>query len=315
MSPRKGLSAAALERVRDALAPDGRVLRVRPLHGGISSSVHVVRLQTARGERQAVVVRRYGDYAQRTDPPVSIREFRLLEMLAQHAYPAPRPLLVDADGGPFGAPTVVMTRLPGRPLLAPRNLQDYVRQMARTLADLHRLPIGGLEFLPDQRDLNKRTFATRPVADDPLQHAVFDAAVAAWPAVMETSATRVLLHGDYWPGNLLWSRQRLVGVIDWEQPRLGAPALDVATCRGDLTILFGPGAAADFVHEYESASGTRLRHARFWDLLICTWAVREIADWASVYPVLGRPELSPEMARQRIRTFAEAALARGDDCS
>ena len=312
MNPRKGLSAAALERVRDALAPDGRVVRVRPLHGGISSSVHVVRLQTARGERQAVVVRRYGDYAQRTDPPVSIREFRLLEMLAQHAYPAPRPLLVDADGGPFGAPTVVMTRLPGRPLLAPRNLQDYVRQMARTLADLHRLPIGGLEFLPDQRDLNRRTFANRPVADDPLQHAVFDAAVAAWPVVLESSPTRVLLHGDYWPGNLLWSRQRLVGVIDWEQPRLGAPALDVATCRGDLTILFGPGAAADFVHEYESASGTRVRHGRFWDLLICTWAVREIADWASVYPVLGRPELSPEMARQRIRAFAEAALARGD---
>ena len=204
MSPRNALPAAALERVRQALAPDGRVLRVRPLHGGISSSVHLVRLQTAEDEWQAVVVRRYGEYVQRTDPSVCIREFRLLEVLAQHSFPVARPLLLDAEGGPFGAPTMVTTRLPGRPLLAPRNLQDYVRQIARTLADLHRLPIGGLEFLPDQRDLNKRTLGTRPTADDPLQHAVFDAAVAAWPEVLESSATRAVLHGDYWPGNLLW---------------------------------------------------------------------------------------------------------------
>jgi hypothetical protein len=26
-------------------------------------------------------------------------------------------------------------------------------------------------------------------------------------------------------------------VVDWEQPRLGDPAKDVATCRGDLTIV------------------------------------------------------------------------------
>jgi aminoglycoside phosphotransferase (APT) family kinase protein len=236
-------------------------------------------------------------------------------VLAKHSFRAPKPLLVDAEGGPFGAPAVVMTRLPGRPLLAPRNLPEYVRQIARTLADLHRLPIHELAFLPDQRELNARTLGTRPAADDPLQHAIFDAAVEAWPRVPASSGTRALLHGDYWPGNLLWSRQRLVGVIDWEQPRLGDPAKDVATCRGDLTILFGPAAADDFLKEYESASGTRLRHSRFWDLLISTWAVREIEEWATVYPVLGRPELTPAIARQRIRAFAEAALARRDDAS
>jgi aminoglycoside phosphotransferase (APT) family kinase protein len=222
---------------------------------------------------------------------------------------------VDPDGGPFGAPTVVMSRLPGRPLLAPRNLFDYVGQMARILADLHRLPIDSLDFLPDQRDLTRRALASRPSADDPLQHAVFDAAVAAWPRVLESAVPRALLHGDYWPGNLLWSRQRLIGVVDWEQPRLGDPAKDVATCRGDLTILFGPPAADEFVRQYETASGTRVGNRRFWDLLISTWAVREIEDWASVYPVLGRPELTPDMARVRIRAFAEAALASSDDSS
>ena len=39
--PRRGLSPAALERVRDQLTGE-RVVRVRPLHGGVSSSVHLV---------------------------------------------------------------------------------------------------------------------------------------------------------------------------------------------------------------------------------------------------------------------------------
>ena len=40
---------------------------------------------------------------------------------------------------------------------------------------------------------------------------------------------RTLVHGDYWPGNLLWQRGRLTGVVDWEEPRLGDPSRDVAT--------------------------------------------------------------------------------------
>jgi hypothetical protein len=95
LSQRNGLPAAALVRVRDELAPDGRVVRVRPLRGGISSSVHLVRLQAANGERQAVVVRRYGEYGQRTDPAACVREFRLLEVLARSSFPAPKPLLLD----------------------------------------------------------------------------------------------------------------------------------------------------------------------------------------------------------------------------
>jgi hypothetical protein len=56
-----------------------------------------------------------------------------------------------------------------------------------------------------------------------------------------------------------------------------------------------------------------IHNLRFWDLLISTWAVREIADWAMVYPVLGRGDLSPELARERIRCFAQAALDRGQE--
>jgi hypothetical protein len=70
-----------LERMRDTLAPGGRVLRARPLGGGVSSIVHSVSREAADGAREAAVVRRYGDYLVRTDPAACEREFRLLTIL------------------------------------------------------------------------------------------------------------------------------------------------------------------------------------------------------------------------------------------
>jgi aminoglycoside phosphotransferase (APT) family kinase protein len=297
--------------VRDALAPDGQVTRVRPLRGGISASVHLVHLKDALGQRQAVVVRRYGEYWQRTDPAACGREFKLLEILAQMSFPAPRPLMLDTEGGPFGAPTVVMTRLPGRPVLAPRDLTSYLQQLAHTLADLHRLPTHELGFLPDQRDMVSRVLGKRPETDDELQLAVHEAAVAEWSRIITLPPIpRVLVHGDYWPGNILWVRGRLVGVVDWEQPRLGEPVKDVATCRGDLWFLFGQAAADEFLDEYERAIGLKVNDLRFWDLLISFWAVPEVKEWAVAYRVLGRTDLTSEIATERVRAFARAALNR-----
>jgi aminoglycoside phosphotransferase (APT) family kinase protein len=306
---RNGLPPAALRHLCSLITPGGRVVRVRPLRGGISSSVHLVILETAQGSREAVVVRRYGDYWLKTDPAACEREFTLLTHLAKINFPAPRPVLLDAEGGPFGAPTVVMSRLPGKPSCTPRHLSDYLRQMAEQLAALHRLPLDGLDFLPDQRPMVQRVLDRPLESDDPLQLAIGEAVRAEWADYPDSDDRRVLLHGDYWPGNLLWLRGRLVGVVDWEQPRLGEPMKDVASARGDLAVLYGPGAADAFTESYLAAGGLPLRHRRFWDLLISTWAVPEMPDWAVAYRVLGRPELTSAEATARIRAFAWAALS------
>jgi aminoglycoside phosphotransferase (APT) family kinase protein len=284
---------------------------VRPLHGGISSSVHVVHLEDAAGQRWAVVVRRYGEYWQRVDPAACEREFKLLEVLARSAFAAPRPLMLDAEGGPFGAPTVVMTRLLGRPLLAPGDLAGYLQQMAQKLAELHRLPTDELGFLPDQHTWVTHVLGSWVKTDDPLQRAIRAAVVGEWSRMTQPpDGQRALVHGDYWPGNLLWVRGRLVGVVDWEQPRLGDLAKDVATCRGDLWVLFGQAAAEAFLSEYERAAGRKVNDLRFWDLLISSWAVAEMKQWAVAYRILGRPDLTTEVAVGRIRAYAQAALER-----
>jgi len=44
---------------------------------------------------------------------------------------------------------------------------------------------------------------------------------AAWP--FRHSNAPVLVHGDFWPGNILWQQNQLAGVIDWEDAMLGEP--------------------------------------------------------------------------------------------
>jgi aminoglycoside phosphotransferase (APT) family kinase protein len=44
-----------------------------------------------------------------------------------------------------------------------------------------------------------------------------------WPRLRLNPS--VLLHGDYWPGNILWRDGTIEAVVDWEEAQFGDPAL------------------------------------------------------------------------------------------
>jgi aminoglycoside phosphotransferase (APT) family kinase protein len=297
-----------LRTLLDALEPGGRIVRVRSLPGGVSSIVHAVRLEAAHGSRRDVVVRRLNEYWQRTDPDHAEREFKLLEHLAQTNLPVARPLFVDGDGAIFGEPTVVMTRLPGRAVMAPRDVEDFMRQMARTLADVHRVPTHELGFLIRQRDRVDRVLDEERQVGDQLQRELWRTLKTEWPRVREGIGSS-LVHADYWPGNLLWSRQKLVGVVDWENPRLGEPTEDLAMLRREMWLLFGA-SAMDRLTQYYAEAGGEVRELRFWDLWVSPEALEEMPEWLPGYHVLGRSDLSLEFAVGSMQAFAQAALNR-----
>lgn len=308
VAARRGLSPAALQRVAEAVVPHGRVARYRPLRGGVSGSVFIVYVEVPDGPTRSVVLRRYDAPWHGDDPLRCTREFRTLAMLAKHQFPAPRPLMLDQDGASFGAPTVVMSRLPGRPRLQPAGVDGYVRQLAETLAPLHGLPVEDFDFLPDGTLALTQTLDARRVADDPIEPSLRQAVLARWPGVAACSAPQVVQHTDYWPGNVLWRRGRLTGVVDWEDVRLGDPSRDVAICRGDLSLLFGLDVADAFAEQYERIVGRALTNLPFWDLVTCTLALAEVDHWVPGWRALGRYDLTVEVARARLRSLAQRSL-------
>ena len=95
---------------------------------------------------------------------------------------------------------------------------------------------------------------------------------------------RVLLHGDYWPGNVMWQDGRLVAVIDWEDACLGDPLADLATARVELLCRHGGDAMDQFTDRYLAAhhdtiGPLRLEALPLWELYVSAAALATMGDW------------------------------------
>jgi len=138
----------------------------------------------------------------------------------------------------LGRPVLVMTALPGQSMLA---LYHSWRHTARRravaadfaaadgwLAGLHAASAGSehvclAEMLDGVATSIGRRFGGEPGTDaDLAELGRLHGRLAAYRTPCS------IVHGDFWPGNLLASGGRVLGVIDWENARLtGTPARDL----------------------------------------------------------------------------------------
>src|SRR5207245_5037921 len=102
----------------------------------------------------------------------------------------------------------------------------------------------------------------------------------------------VLLHGDFWPGNIIWRDGRIAAVIDWEEAELGDRLSDVAITRLDILWAFGVDAMHDFTARYRAMTSVDLVNLPYWDLYAALRPVSNIAEWAAVYPDLGSTDIT-----------------------
>ena len=227
----------------------GPVISARALRGGMSSAVHLVTAGTADGQRRQAVLRRYvrpGD-----EPGIAGREARALRFAGSVRVPVPALLAVDPDGTGAGVPAVLMSRLPGRITWWPPDLGAWLARMAEVLACIRTAlppPPGMIRgFAPEA----PASYQPPPWARHPTVWQLA-AEISCGPAPGQPTAP---LHGDFHPGNVLWRRGRVSGVVDWQATSTGPAAADVAHCRVNL-LTFGPAVADRFTRLWERAAGT-----------------------------------------------------------
>ena len=306
-------SRVGLAHVAETVAPGSRVQRVRRLGGGLGAAMHRFDLVTAEGERQRLVLRRYPAKAIEESPQKAERAWRMLGALEQLGVPAPRPVWADLAGEVFGKAAYVMTWVPGHSDLRTRDLDGWLRQLAAALATLHRIPLGrvDLSFLRQPVESLERSFAAA-MEERLLTHpqgAVLQEALARWRPRLRRMQP-VICHGDYWAGNTLWRRGRLVAIVDWDAARLAYPGLDVGYCRMDLAMQHSLEAAGRFLGHYEAAAGMRVPQLDVWDLLGAAVALPDPERWLPGFHELGRADITAETANARLSAFIADALAR-----
>jgi aminoglycoside phosphotransferase (APT) family kinase protein len=278
----------------------GRVVRADRLRGGITSSVHALSLELRHGARTSVVLRRWTDVDAADRADALARESRALRLLEPTAVPAPLLLGVSDGTETDGTATLLMSRVPGRIDLSPGDPSAWVRQMATALAEVQAL---GFDF-----PVHEPTPRPVPEADlpwwttPPLWRAALEALRSPAPAT-----PHCFTHADYQHFNLLWSRGQLTGIVDWVEPVVSSPDLDVAHCRLNLILLFGLERAELFRRAYEAEAGRQCEP--WWDLLRLT---SYGPGWQRFIPiqVAGRIPVDVDAMTRRVEAGLAAALSR-----
>mgnify|MGYP001061495356 CR=1 FL=1 len=297
---------AIFAHLADAIRPGARLVSLTALHGGVSAIITSMEIAGADGVQERVIVRQHCERERSWSGNVALNEYRLLQVLEAAGYPAPVPLFVDPDRAFFPAPVIVVGYIDGTPDLTLRRCPDAVRQMADALARLHAIEIaeGQLDFLPAVRDvLHRRLFEVSQDREmTPDERRVREAMVAAWPAIPRRRPA--LLHGDFWPGNLLWRDGRLVGVIDWEDAAMGDPLFDLAALRLELYWTRDIEAMDALTSRYLALTGMEEpADLPFWDLTAALDPILNLHTW-------GHPPDTEAMMRRKLVGFIDHAIAR-----
>lgn len=284
----------------------------RPTHfdrrivGGLGGTVDVLIIGTDPGE-SAVLKRYWLPEPGEISPAES--EFRALALAADRGISAPSPIWVDRLGL-FPERAIVMSYVEGAVLLDPTDPNDWASQLAHALIEVHRIQ-------PASTD--RALFPVLGDSDGHLPETETLAALRRHPLGMDLWARRVdtlanlrpedqvYVHRDFWPGNTLWTEQKLAAVIDWEGGAIADPALDVAYCAFDMQLLGLNEAAESFVEIYREHSGRALVNLRYWELLALSRPMPDIEMWVPAWQAMG-VEISAGEARQRHAALITAAL-------
>ena len=189
-----------------------------------------------------------------------------LEVAEGCLLPAPR--LIDADlrGVLAGVPVTLETVVSGTTAWPPPPSAERLRAAGAALARVHAVGMAPREHLP---------FRPRPIAVDDFAADRRAGRMPAAPLLSDADdlitahglppGEPVYVHGDVWPGNLIWAGNDIAALIDWKTAGVGAPGVDLCELRKQVAITFSPEAPDHVLHGWERATGTRARDVAYWD--------------------------------------------------
>jgi aminoglycoside phosphotransferase (APT) family kinase protein len=278
-----------------AVGGDARVTRVRPLHG--NETPWLLSIEHSGGTTDAVL--RAPRPPWHIGPSMIATGGTALEVAARHGLPAPRLIAADFDGSATGETTTLETVVPGSTLWqsSPPS-EQRLRVVGAALADVHSVAMAPTEYLP---------FRPRPVAVDDFAAQRRKGRMPTTPLLDEADrlvtahglprGQRVFVHGDVWPGNIVWTDDDVAVLIDWKSAGVGAPEVDVGGLRNILNIMFGAEGPDVVLDGWEQATGSKARDIAYWDAVAALNTPTEL------------DERDGAGATERRDAFLQAALA------
>jgi len=300
-----------------AIDSSAEIVSTRRLAGGISCRMDVLEFSSSdkngrKGKTREVVVRQYGPWHVNDDPHPGAIEATVLELLGKNDVAAPSLILDRKATKIMGTRTIVTSFIDGKPSLVPQDLFNWSEQLVAAISKVH-----GISLTPKVRKLLpslysglERQFArsepSDAIAHHPLGNDLWEACKDLWPSVSKTEDH--LVHADYWPGNTLWKGDKLIAIVDWEEPRLGEPTWDIAVIVQDAAC-FGMDIEEPVLSQYRRISGRTLKDYEFWRMVIAMLGMPDPGVWVEGYRALGGIAFTARNIRENHTASVEKILA------
>lgn len=275
------------------------------MRGATSSRLDDVELDDG-ATRRHVVLRRFTDenWVKR-EPDLATREGVSLQHAKRAGLPVPAAIAIDARGDDCGVPATLVEKLEGAVVLEPTDQNDWLRGLAQSAAQIHRVEASGFRW--KYRRYNDGARLSVPA---------WSKQQAAWKTAIEIvegvapSYRECFIHRDYHPSNVLWQNGSVSGVVDWVNGCRGPAAIDVAWCRHNLANLHSVAVADDFLEAYIQAAGSEFTYDPYWDLMSVVELLPGPPTMYEGWRAAGVAAITNATMRERVDDYVASVVAR-----
>ena len=254
----------------EGLLPHVKYKSSRILEGGVSSEVFLIIVESNKGEEKIVLRTEGGQPAEN-----SIKtEYLLLEKLHQTKVPCAKPIHLDHSKEILDKDFMLMTYLEGTIEIPKIKNFGFLNKMVGILKNIHNVDTKILPTLPCRFDPTYDLFEFLPNAriNKELKAILkgYDTSYSGKP---------VLLHGDFWPGNILWTKDEISGVLDWEYAAIGDPVSDLAVASLELKYDYGKRGVDRFLDLYSKNFSIDQSRFSLWLIYVSASTLFFIDEW------------------------------------
>lgn len=232
---------------------------------------------------------------------------RALRLAEEFGLAAPRLVASDLDGVASGTVATLETWLPGSSAVPPMVSVSRLRNAGAAIAKVHAFALAPQHDLPTRQ---------RPVAVDDFASDRRQGRMPTTPLLqLADEATRrhgvpageeVFVHGDAWPGNMLFEGDACTALIDWKTAGVGNPGVDLSGFRLQMVMQYGQDAAQEVLRGWQGQAGREARSVSYWDAIAALNTPTELHGFPG-FAADGRP-LDAAAVTERRDEFLGAAL-------
>lgn len=219
------------QNIVNSFAKSAKLISWQVMKGGSSTDVFLLKIQQ-KNEILKYVLRTQGSKPAENSTKV---EFALLNSLHLQNIPVSRPIYLDTSCNIIDKPFMIMTYLDGD-IDSPDNKDlNSISKMVEALKVIHGIDVSALPKLSLRIDplSNIETLLPSGAKWDDLKTFLLSLSSQRY------KGKSVLLHGDFWSGNILWENNEIVGILDWEYAAFGDPLYDLAVTSLEMRYQYG----------------------------------------------------------------------------